>query len=213
MGLVIFDLDGTLVDSARGILRGLREGLEAIGCVPHVPLSRAIVGPPLQSIIAQLVGEDAERQHILKTHFMAAYDSVGCLEVDPFPGVCDMLEELHQSQVRLAIATNKRILPTQKILSHLGWVRYFDAVYSLDSITPAAPDKAELLSFLMREQKCDIAETVYIGDRLEDADAASKNRLKFLLADWGYGDAQKAHFGDLQIMRTPCTATIVSKIG
>jgi phosphoglycolate phosphatase len=119
--------------------------------------------------------------------FKIHYDADGWRQAELFPGVMDLLEYLQRLQIPLYLATNKRMVPTSRIMRHLGLAQFFCAMYSLDSVSPAAPDKASLLGRLLQECRLSCSDAWYVGDRVEDAEAARSNEMPFAAAVWGYG--------------------------
>lgn len=185
---VLFDLDGTLIDSAPAILASYRQAFEAAGCTPVVPVEAAIVGPPLTETLQLLSGShDPALIARLAEHFKDSYDTAGYRQTAAYAGVDAMLARLVAGGRRLSIATNKRLRPTRLILEHLGWSGHFDAVYALDMFEPRLPDKATMIARLLAEQRIPVDAAVYVGDRSEDGFSADANRLPFLAATWGYG--------------------------
>jgi len=186
---VIFDLDGTLIDSAPSILASFESALKRGGVQPLVPFTDALIGPPLRQTLINLTGiSDDSVLDALIEYFKDSYDSEGYLATRVYEGVEELLTSLSARHIPMAIATNKRKIPTLKILNHLGWESYFKLVGSLDSINPPYPDKGALISALLDEMGVDAATSVYAGDKLEDGEAAKANKMHFIAAGWGYGD-------------------------
>lgn len=185
---VLFDLDGTLIDSAPAILASYRDAFAAAGRTPVIPVDSSIVGPPLTETL-QLLGGSKDPALIaeLAAHFKASYDTTGYRQTAAYPGVADMLARLVAGGYRLAIATNKRLHPTRLILQHLGWSSWFEAVYALDLFEPRLPDKAAMIARLVSDLRIPRDTAVYIGDRSEDGESADANQLTFCAATWGYG--------------------------
>lgn len=190
---VLFDLDGTLIDSAPAILASFRAAFTAAGVAPAVPIAPAVIGPPLTETLELLAGSgDAALIERLAGHFKASYDGTGYRATEPYAGVGEMLATLRRSGHRLYIATNKRIHPTRLILEHLGWGAHFEAVFALDLFSPRLPDKAAMIARLLAEHAIPPAGALYVGDREEDGLAADANRLPFVAATWGYGSIDAA---------------------
>ena len=187
---VVFDLDGTLIDSAGAILASYRAAFAACGLTPAQSIEADIVGPPLGETLRQLAGsEDSALINRLADAFRQSYDMDGLRETLAFPGIGDMLQALHTAGMRLSIATNKRIHPTRLIVEHIGWGDVFDSdsIYALDLFTPPLPNKAAMLGRMLVDQGIDARRAVYVGDRIEDGAAAEANDLPFIAATWGYG--------------------------
>ena len=190
---ILFDLDGTLIDSAPAIVASYREAFRAAGHMPVRTIDESIVGPPLTETLQMLTSScDPALIAELAGHFKASYDSTGYLQTAAYAGVGEMLAQLAGSGRRMAIATNKRLHPTRLILQHLDWSRYFDAVYALDLFEPRLPDKAAMIARLLVDRGIAREDAVYVGDRAEDGDSADANGLPFIAATWGYGSLEAA---------------------
>ena len=187
--LLIFDLDGTLIDSAPSILSSLVMVLNEAGVAARVPFSSSLIGPPLQETLSTLTG--VEDPHVIRTYvesFKRFYDGDGYKQTLIYPGIAEMLTELRSSGFALHLATNKRHAPTRLILDHFGWSSLFQSVYALDMYDPRLPDKGALLKCLLEERGLSPVGALYIGDKTEDGLAAEQNDLEFIGVKWGYGD-------------------------
>lgn len=184
---IIFDLDGTLIDSSEAILSAFREALNQHDISPQLPMTAALIGPPLKDLLPELTGiSDKEKLDEVAAAFKAIYDNETYRCSDVFEGVDEVLSELSARRASLFIATNKREVPTLKIVEHLGWQDYFTGVYSLDSI-PELATKQELLEAILHKHQLAENETLYIGDTESDYRAALGNALDFIMVQWGYG--------------------------
>jgi len=187
---ILFDFDGTLIDSARSILAGFELALVREGLRPAVPLSPSLIGPPLPKTLATLAGtEDPAVITKLASAYREAYDGGGYRETEVYPGVHAMLEALIDNRISLHVVTNKRIAPTRLILDHLGWTQWFKGIYALDALEPAAPHKTALVREVMERESLTSSQTWMVGDSAEDRSAALGNGLRFFSATWGYGAA------------------------
>jgi phosphoglycolate phosphatase len=186
---VIFDLDGTLIDSAPSILAGFAATLEQHQLSPQVALTERLIGPPLLQTLQTISGvADADLLASLAQGFKDFYDTSGYQQSVVYPGVMELLETLAKANFALHLATNKRILPTERIVEYFGWAPLFTSVYALDKATPAYPDKASMIAAQMQHQGLFAAATHYVGDTLADGKASAANKVAFIAADWGYGD-------------------------
>jgi phosphoglycolate phosphatase len=192
---LIFDLDGTLVDSTNGILASLEAVFNSYGLRPAVPLSSSLIGPPLHETLCLLCPNYNEATlEQLASSFKTHYDTLGFQQTIPFPGVDKMLNALAAANVHLNIATNKRNRPTLQILEALCWSGLFDQVLSPDSYSPQLPNKASILEQLLTEVNLVATDCLYIGDRLDDYKAAKAIGIPFALAAWGFeGDDAVFH--------------------
>jgi phosphoglycolate phosphatase len=187
---VLFDLDGTLIDSAPSILNALSKAFDNKGVQPLRKLTNDLIGPPLGEIIGSLVGSEriALVDEIIH-EFKREYDETFCLYGMLYPGIRGVLEELVRKNVRLYVVTNKRAFPAQKILVANGLLDFFEGVYSPDSLSPPVNSKIDLLRNVIAMNRINQTNSVYVGDRSEDFLAAQANGLNFHYAQWGYGDA------------------------
>lgn len=184
---IIFDLDGTLIDSAPAILSSLCSAFDEVGVVPARELVQSLVGPPLREIIEDLL--DASQicyVDALEYHFKRIYDSEGYKNTQIYNGVGDLLNMLRKSGRILHIATNKRIAPTLSLIEMLNWDSLFHSIYSADTFTKVILNKDMLINKMLIEQVIDVSKACYIGDRNEDGLAAQANSLDFVMVKWGY---------------------------
>lgn len=185
---ILFDLDGTLIDSSPGILASFARVLAAHGLAPVVALDPSIIGPPLADTLRTLSGiGDETLLAALADDFKRDYDSIGYRQTEPYPGVPEGLAALAAAGLRLYIITNKRIVPTRKILDALGLASHFAGVHSRDETTPAAASKAAVVRRVMADRGIRPSGALFVGDTEEDAEAARDNELRFVHATWGYG--------------------------
>ncbi len=202
---ILFDLDGTLIDSAPAILASFQAAFAQTGIAPARPISADIIGPPLTETLQLLAGSDDPAQIArLGDAFKASYDATGYQATAAYAGVSDLLLALKNAGCSLSIATNKRLHPTRLILDFLGWQTCFSHVYALDLFTPRLPDKASMLQRLISDQDIPRNAAVYVGDRAEDGLSASANQLPFIAATWGYGSLTPAELAPgWQLAATP----------
>lgn len=184
------DLEGSLIDSAPGILQAFSTAFARCCVMPGQAWSASLIGPPLLQTISQQYGSQAPALlKALRAAFIACYSSEGFRLSTPYDGVHEMLENLISQGVRLFIATNKRIVPTRRILLHLKWAGFFEGVFGVDSLAAAQTPKANVVRHISRHIGLTPGESLYVGDRLEDYQAAKCVSFPFALATWGFGDA------------------------
>lgn len=184
---VIFDLDGTLIDSCFSILASIQAAFDLLGIRPSCALTPELVGPPLPQIISSLLPEGhTDAANALIAHFKEHYDEIGYQRTRVFESIDSMLHKLRLQPLILSVATNKRIFPTVKIINYVGWHAIFDEIYALDLLEPKLLNKTEMLVHLCEKRKTSIKKTLYVGDRPEDAQAAAQAGIDFCLVAWGY---------------------------
>ena len=186
---IIFDFDGTLVDSALGIISCLSNVLNNNNITPECELNTKLIGPPLVDMIKSTSNiDDADQLVKLSEEFKVCYDSKGYKDTIVFPGVYDMLTTLLNKDISLYIATNKRDKPTRLIIDYLSWENFFIKIYSVDMNNKLFSSKSKMISAIIKNEKLDKTRTLYVGDRVEDAVAAFDNKLEYIMVDWGFSD-------------------------
>ena len=188
--LLICDLDGTLVDSFFGIAEALRQACVCVGIEPMVPLDRSLVGPPLDELLIKVAGPvDPKTLTRLRQAFVETYDGEACCLSRAFDGIPGMLETVAEHGHEIALATNKRLVPTLKILQHLRWQELFCTIETADSQPGRLRSKSEMLADIRRSSSSDIRSFFYLGDTAADSLAAREVGMQCILAEWGYGVA------------------------
>jgi phosphoglycolate phosphatase len=188
MRSAIFDLDGTLVDSAPSIVAAVNaalvtEGAEALGDAAV----RAMIGHGVAALLRQAAdaanlprGETVQRR--LTASFMAAYENTSHL-TRLNPGLPEGLDRLEAEGWRLGLVTNKSEGPTRSTLRHVGLEGRFEAVLTGDTASRLKPDPAPLRAV---QEALGGYPAVYVGDSEVDATAANAAALPFLLFTEGY---------------------------
>jgi phosphoglycolate phosphatase len=185
---VIFDLDGTLIDSAHSILTIIKVAFAEQGIDPVRPITESLIGPPLEKVITDLLTpKNSDFQERVMTSFKKHYDRDGYKNSKPYDGIDGMLSCLREAGLVLYIATNKRAVPTRHIIRQLGWGHLFKRIISLDEYGHQVSNKAEMLLLLKRSFRLTEGESVYVGDRNDDKKAATIAGFDFIGVAWGYG--------------------------
>jgi phosphoglycolate phosphatase len=204
LSTVLFDLDGTLIDSSTSILGAFANALAREEISPVAPIDQALIGPPLRISLSRIAGtEDPDLIERLASSFRAVYDTAGYLETAVYPGIDEALRTLSLSGCKMFIVTNKRIYPTRLILDMLRWSSLFSGVYALDAIAPAAPSKGALIRNVLARHSVFRDDACLVGDTPEDAFAAQENDLQFYGATWGYGRFPPSDFPAVSLLHTP----------
>lgn len=193
---MIFDLDGTLTDSAAGVVASFLHTLKALGAdVPSGDLAALAVGPPMQQTLAALGFDPVEGMAV----YRADYTSRGWAMNRLFDGVEELLTDLSAAGVRLAVATSKAEPVAQQILEHFGVADHFEVIAgaSLDGSRVAKADVlAHALAQLDPLPDGPLSEhTLMIGDRVQDVEGATEHGIPTVVVGWGYGAADDIDYG------------------
>ncbi|MDD7972509.1 phosphoglycolate phosphatase [Roseinatronobacter alkalisoli] len=187
---VIFDLDGTLIDSAPDIHAAANQVLEGEG-LPHISFdqARSFVGRGARVFVERMEhavtgGNEPARTAHLHAQFLYFYERAH-EHTRIYPHVPEMLAELRGNGLALGLCTNKPLRPTQAALAYLGWKDMFDVVIGGDSLDVAKPDPAPLLA-VVTGLGLTLPEIIYIGDSETDAETAERAGSRFGLYTKGY---------------------------
>ena len=185
---ILFDLDGTLIDSVGGIQFAIEGAIGSVLPDLKIPNFKLSIGPPIRELLEQgLTDVKPEVLDEIVRRFREIYDQDGWKQSVSYEGVDSTLELLQQLQVKQWIVTNKPILPTRKIINHLNLSRFFRDVFSPDCYTPHFPSKADMVVALIDQYGLNPDTTLLVGDSCDDALAASSSKIAFAAATYGYG--------------------------
>lgn len=187
---VLLDLDGTLVDSAPGIVSSIAHTLGELG-QPIPPMKDLLrwVGPPLTQSFADRAGlspkEVDEAIKIYRTHYL----DVGAYDSKLFDGMADLLMGLKSVGATVALATSKPLTPASVMLHHFTLTHYFDVVAA------AADDesrgrKDEVIEDALSELAAkghSTSSIIMVGDRIHDVEGAEAHGIDTIMVRWGYG--------------------------
>jgi phosphoglycolate phosphatase len=187
---IIFDLDGTLVDSKFGIFDALSVTMSLSKIPLKYPLDSNLIGPPLMATLSKLTGSiDPKILEPLANEFAYQYDNESYKKTIIYPEINNLLRELSIKNNYLYIVTNKRIVPTIKILELFELKSYFRGVYGIDSFSISNENKSSLLRKVIDKNRIFENAAWYVGDTVGDCLAAQQNFVKFAFVNWGYGSA------------------------
>jgi phosphoglycolate phosphatase len=191
---VLFDLDGTIVDSASDITASLAHMFTELKLdVPSEDVLLAYVGPPLLDSLRLSAGfDDAEAWAALNIYRDHYADNV--LNSPVFPGVAGVLERLHAAGIPVALATSKPESMARKVLDHADLSRYFDVIAGA-SDDEERSTKADVVAEALRRLQAkgiDTGNAVMVGDRGYDTLGAAANGVPTILVEWGYGSPAEA---------------------
>ena len=192
VNLIIFDLDGTLVDSGEDIARSVNELLERSRrpTLPHSRI-RSYVGDGVRKLLERSLGETEDEELApAEALYLSIYRRRLLETTRPYPGVVPALESLHR-EFRLAVLTNKPVMESVRILEGLDLRRYFQAVYGGDSFARKKPDPIGV-RFLQEETGSDTDETLLVGDSTVDFSTARNAGIRSCLVRYGMGPWDEA---------------------
>ena len=187
--LWIFDFDGTLVDSAVAIKHCYLKVTEKLLPERINFVENILIGPTLEETAQSiLTNKNLHLKDLFIKEFQSQYDGEIVLETPIYLNVSDVLQKLKNNGDSLSVLTNKRAIPTHKLIKHYKWDNFFDWVACMNEY-PDLKNKSELL------KKQDIPKKNYskillVGDTLNDGITAEKNEIDFIKVNYGYGREQ-----------------------
>lgn len=184
--LIIFDFDGTLMDTAPGIIASLR-AMESEEGLP--PLSderiRSFIGPPLEPTIADRYGLPTEEAERMAGVYRRLYNLIGVPDAYPYPYTAEILAHIRARGARPAIATLKHLDVAKRTLAARGMENDFDCVAGPDADRPT---KAELIQRVIDTLGCrDKSEVLMLGDSPYDGEGARDAGVDFVAIGYGFG--------------------------
>jgi phosphoglycolate phosphatase len=186
--VLVFDLDGTLVDSVADIAAAVNALLQGEGVVPLSDAAvRGYVGNGVPVLVGRVMqatglGADPARHAALTARFLAIYQARATGHSQPYPGVEKALAAL-AAHHPLAICTNKPLAPARAVLAALGLERFFPVVIAGDSLPVTKPDPALLHAAIAAHGG---GAALFVGDSEVDAETARAAEVPFLLFTEGY---------------------------
>ena len=185
---VIFDFDGTLVDSENTIYQCFQSIINYLAPERIDYAKNILIGPPLRDTASEILGPNHQDQldEFVKL-FIEMHDEHVIKNTQPYPGVIKTLKKLSSNGILMAVATNKRYAPTLKLINYFGWKDYFTSIKCSDSKSQIR-NKDEMIQEILKNNK--FTKAFFVGDTVNDGLSANLNQLPFILAHYGYGRDQ-----------------------
>ena len=188
----IFDFDGTLVDSEQAIYQCFQSITKQLAPERVEHAKNILIGPPLRETASVILGPD--HQDSLDKFvqlFIDMHDEQVIQHTRPYPDVIQVLKQLHNKNIPMAVATNKRLAPTQKLIDHFGWNNYFNFIECSDSQIEIR-NKDTMIKDIINQNSL-FKKAYFVGDTINDGLSANINMLPFIKADYGYGVNEDWH--------------------
>lgn len=189
--IIIFDLDGTLINTIDDLGQACNHALEACGFPTHsIEDYPRLVGNGVNKLIERALPEQHRNEATvlrLREHFVPFYDQHNCDLTRPYDGIPELLQTLKAAGHTLAVASNKYQAATEKIVAHF-FPNTFDVVLGEREGIPRKPDPQIVWDIIHRLSPLtsNLSPIYYIGDSLVDAATAKAANLPFVACTWGF---------------------------
>ncbi len=183
---VIFDLDGTLLDTQEGILESVRYTVKELGFYElQQEALLKFVGPPIQQSLMSFFGCDQETAQKGANIFREYYKTMALLKAKPYNGIYELCERLKRSNIKMSVATYKREDYALTLLRHFGFDKYCNPMHGADNNNVLR--KEDIVRMCQDELGISKEESVLVGDTEHDAVGAIKAQTPFLAVTYGFG--------------------------
>lgn len=205
--LVIFDLDGTLLNTIDDLAASTNYALQLHGYPVHKPEEyRFFVGNGITKLIERALPEEARSENIVQAvrkEFVAYYQQHKTDLTRPYPGIPELLQGLKSEGVLLAVASNKYHEGTVELVEHYFGKDLFAVVLGHRENVPPKPDPA-IVYEILRQTDIDKADTLYVGDSGVDMQTAANSGIRSIGVTWGFRPRRELEEnGASQILEEP----------
>lgn len=170
--VILFDLDGTLIDHFRAIHRAYQHAQESLG-LPAASLAKVkeTVGGSVPVTMRKLVGDEIEDLSEPLRLFDEYFSQIMLEDVDVLPGVFRLIQIMHERGQRMGVFTNKKGEHARAVLEHLDLARFFEIIAGAGD-TPFRKPQAEFTRWMLERLQCRAEEVLMVGDSPFDVEAA-----------------------------------------
>ena len=195
--LILFDLDGTLLDSSLGVLRSFQHALAYFNQDVSRETLVAKIGPPAPEIFMQLFPDIFSAPNNLRKAMRLQrtyYSTIGVKESERYAGIEEVLKTLHQAGKKICVATSKPTIYAKKILSHHGLDHYFEWI-SGSTLNLSRSKKIDVITHVLKKySRLPLTEIIMVGDTHHDINAAQATKINSLGVTYGFGSKRDIHF-------------------
>ena len=187
--LVIFDLDGTLLDTIADLTESTNHALRQLGYPTHdVETIRTFVGNGINKLLERSLPENERTEENvmrMRTHFIPYYDMHNADLSQPYPGITSLLEELQAKGIMIAVASNKYQKATVKLVRHyFPTIRFIEVLGQREGVNvKPAPT---IVSDILKNASANQEETLYVGDSGVDMQTAINAGVDAIGVTWGF---------------------------
>lgn len=185
--LVVFDVDGTLLDTTEGVVESVKFAINQYGLkMPSNEELKKFIGPPIQDSLAnQYKGISDDLIKALTKAFRDNYKDVNLLKAEPYDGIYELCEKIIASGIKIAAATYKRHDYAVRLLKHFGFDKYSNILYGADDNNKLK--KRDIIELAIKDSGItDYSQVVMVGDSSHDALGAEQIGVDFIGVTYGF---------------------------
>ena len=188
---VLFDLDGTLTDPFEGITKSVEHALDRCGIkVANRRELACFIGPPLHESFMKYYGFTEPEAFRAVEVYREYFSVTGLFENKVYPGIPELLAELSDGGIKLAVATSKPTVFAKRILDHFGLTGYFSVCVGSE-LDGRRVRKDEVIADTLSALGIGAPDAVMVGDRMHDVIGAKKNGVAAVGVTYGYGTREE----------------------
>jgi phosphoglycolate phosphatase len=199
---ILFDVDGTLLDTGPGLTAAIDYTIKSEGLQPLDDATiRSLIGPPIQDSFRRIYGLSVEEAWRITSVFRSFYQGDALLMAQPYDGIMDVCAELVRRDVSIAIATYKRQDYAERILKHFGFDHFTSHLFGSDF--EGKFTKADIIANAAASLGVPHEDALMVGDTKHDAIGAEQAGMPFLGVTYGYGFATEE-----EVRAYPCVGVV-----
>lgn len=184
--LVIFDVDGTLLDTSEGVLSSVKYTIERFGFdMPDDKQLRTFIGPPIQRSFADTFGLSGDIIQEMTAVFRDRYKGDDLIKALPYEGIYECFDSLESNGIKTAIATYKRDDYAQRIMKHFHFDDHTKIIHGADDNNKLS--KSDIIEICINESGIPKEKVLMVGDTDNDATGAEGIGVDFLAVTFGFG--------------------------
>ena len=189
---ILFDLDGTIIDSGEGVTNAVAYALEKLGIeVKDKNDLKCFIGPPLLESFKEFYGIEGEDALRAQEYYREVYGSKHLLENEVYDGIPELLERIKASGRKLVVTTSKPEKYALQIAKHFDFEKYFDLIAGADLLGKRS-NKAQVLEYALDQLgNPDRSRVILVGDRKYDCDGAAAFGISTIGVLYGYGSEEE----------------------
>ena len=187
---IVFDLDGTLLDTSKGIIESVKYTAKTLGYpILSNDFFQCFIGPPIQASFMRYYHCNEEEAQMAANIFRDYYRNSALLKATAYEGIYELCESLRHFGMGMAVATYKREDYALSLLRNFHFDRFFSSMHGADNNN--VMKKKDIIDLCLQDLHADTHNTVLVGDTENDAKGAFDAGISFIAVTYGFGFKSK----------------------